>query len=243
MAASRETFFEPFGGEFRSRARKALRGERSVDLPHVRARPLDDPAPDELAEFRAGALAAPARGAKPEPWQIEGVLFRNPKGPPIVGDLTVRHFPLDKKAARVEVTGTVLRALPLGTIRDKARAGLEGIWQARDTLRDLGYIDTSESVERAREAAQEAKKRRPGRPGHPDEYYRRIAARYLQLAKVRGDVLVALADEESELQGRQIPRETIRDWVRKATERGYLAPGKPGRAEVRPGPKLKRKEK
>ncbi len=241
--ASRETFFEPFNGEFGTRARKALRGETLADpLPHVRARPLDDPGPDQLAEFRAGALAVPARGSKAEPWRVDGLLYRNPKGPPIVGSVTVRHFPLRKDAPRLEVTGMVLRGLPLATIRDKALAGLPGVSQARETMRGLGY-GTADSVERAREAAAEAERRRPGRPGHSDTHYRRIAERYLEFALERRDVLVALAAEESALAGREIPRETIRDWVRKATQRGYLAPGKPGRAEARPGPTLKRKGK
>jgi hypothetical protein len=51
-------------------------------------------------------------------------------------------------------------------------------------------------------------------------------------------VLKVLAAEESERADRIIPRETIRDWVRKATRLEYLAPGSPGRAEARPGPRL-----
>jgi hypothetical protein len=64
------------------------------------------------------------------------------------------------------------------------------------------------------------------------DHYRRIALRYLEILEERRDVLVALAQEES------VPRETIRDWVRKATELGFLGPGTPGRAEQRPGPNL-----
>jgi hypothetical protein len=237
--SSRDTFFEPFDGDFRSRARR----NDPEDFPFVMAWPLDDPEDDALAEFRAGVLIAPGRDARPAPWLVEGLLYRDPIGPPIVGSVSVRHFPLDQERV-LEVTGVVLRGLPLGAIREHALAGLEGTRLAREAMAETGWTIAPAAVERAREAAEEARRPRPGRPSLPDEHYARIAGRYLELidAGVR-HVLVALAAEESIRAGRTIPRETIRDWVRKATERGYLAPGKPGRAEARPGSKLKRKEK
>jgi hypothetical protein len=85
---------------------------------------------------------------------------------------------------------------------------------------------------------------RPGRRAKPTEHYRRIALRYLELLKQgQRHVLKALAAEESEREGRAVPRETVRDWVRKATKLGYLTPGIQGRASARPGPELYRKEK
>jgi hypothetical protein len=239
--SSRDTFFGPFDNEFRS---LALASDAEELLPFVMARPVDDPHGDELAEFRAGALVAPARGAEPLAWRIDGLLHRASVTGPIVGSVTVRHFPLDDQTARAEVTGTVLRGLPLATIRERALRGLEGIRQARDAMAETGWSINPASVERARDAADEARKPRPGRPGLPDEHFARIAGRYIDLVESGlSNVLVALAEEESQRAGRTIPRETIRDWVRKATERGYLAPGKPGKAEARPGPKLKRKGK
>jgi hypothetical protein len=239
--SSRDTFFGPFATDFRS---LALASDTKELLPFVMARPVDDPRGDELAEFRAGALIAHARGAEPLAWQIDGLLHRASVGPPIVGSVTVRHFTLDDQAARAEVTGTVLRGLPLARIRGRALDGLEGIRQARDAMSETGWSINPASVERARDAAIEAGKPRLGRPGLPVEHLARIAGRYIDLVEAGvGNVLVVLAEEESKRAGRTIPRETIRDWVRKATERGYLAPGTPGRAEARPGPKLKRKEK
>jgi len=131
----------------------------------------------------------------------------------------------------------VLRGLPLGVIRDRALAGLRGVLLAREAMAaDPSWRITDKHVEPARRAVVEAGKPKRGRPGYPEEHYRRIALRYLELLKLgHRNVLVVLAAEE----GR--PRETVRDWVRKATGLGYLAPGKPGRAEARPGPKLKRK--
>jgi hypothetical protein len=234
-------FLERFDGRFQTRARRELHGEESYEWPHVEARPFRHP-PDTaaLAEFAAGVLIAPSPQSGREPWRVRGILYRDPKGPPIVGDLVVEHFPISKKGARGEVTGTVLRALPLGKIRREASEhALTGVLRAR-----IARGMSEEQLAPARRAVAEAGKPRPGRPGYPDKHYQQIAERYLDLIEAgRRNVLVALAAEESARQGREIPRETIRDWVRKATERGYLAPGKPGRAEARPGPKLKRKGK
>jgi len=240
---SHETFINAFVGIFRARARKTLRGDDSYEWPFVMARPLEDLDSDAIAEFVAGDLIAPTPRSAPEPWQLGGVLYRDAKGPPIVGDLTVEHFRVDRKLARVEVTGTVLRGLPLGSIRDSAVDQLPSIEIGRDAMAVVDPLHVrAKEVDQARRAAKEAGKTKPGRPGYPDEHYRRIALRYLTLVERHRNVLVALATEESKRLGRIVPRETVRDWVRKATERGYLAPGKPGRAEARPGSKLNKKE-
>jgi hypothetical protein len=237
-------FLEAFRGRLETRLRRERRGQRAYDWPYVEARPIEYPLDDRLAEFAAGVLIAPTPRSSPEPWQVRGVLYRNPRGPAVVGDLLVEHFPATRRAVRAEVTGTVLRGLPLGEIRDEALAGLRGRLEAREAMLAGGTFGmTEEQVLPARRAVTEATKPKPGRPGLPEEHYRRIALRYLALLKHHRNVLVALAAEESERQGRIVPRETVRDWVRKATGLGYLAPGKPGRAEARPGPKLKRKEK
>jgi hypothetical protein len=107
-----------------------------------------------------------------------------------------------------------------------------------------GWNVTVEDVEHTKKLAAAAAQRplNRGRHGYPDDHYRRIALRYLKLVEERRDVLVALAQEESEGLGRDVPRETVRDWVRRATELGFLLPGTPGRASKRPGPNLYRKD-
>jgi hypothetical protein len=218
-------FLVHFGGELR----KALKTPAEVDWPVVVAQPLTD-SHDEavIAELAAGTLV------EGELWLIHALLRRDPKGPPIVAHLSVQHYPVDD----VEVTGTVLRALPLARIRDQALARLIPIALGREVLAEAGgWGETPESVERARHAAEEAAKPKRGRRALPPEHYATIAARYLTLlGDGRRNVLVVLADEEG------VPRETVRDWVRKATKLGFLAPGKPGRAEMRPGPNLYRKD-
>jgi hypothetical protein len=214
---------------FRDKLRKALETPAEDDWPVVVAQPLTDPHDEAvIAELAAGTLV------DGEPWLVRAVLRRDPKGPPFVARLSVEHFPVDD----VEVTGTVLRALPLARIRDLALAWLIPVALAREAMAEVGgWGETPESAQRAREAADEAAKPKPGRRALPREHYAGIAARYLEhLEDGRRNVLVVLAEEEG------VPRETVRDWVRKATKLGFLAPGKPGRAEKRPGPNLYRKD-
>lgn len=139
-----------------------------------------------------------------------------------------------------EVTGTVLRALNIAQIRQRAMDALPGVLWAREAMRRAGVFNiTDADVRRARRAASLAAQQplNRGRRGYGPNHYRRIALRYLELvSEGRRNVLVALAAEE----GR--PRETVRDWVRRATELGFLSPGKQGRAEARPGPNLYRIE-
>jgi hypothetical protein len=248
-----QPFEEPFAQFFSRHARRALRSGRtpggaavkSGAIVNVSAKPADDRRSGELARFLAGVLIAPRPDEQLRAWQVEGVLCRDPNGPPLVCALEVRHFPLSKREPRSEVTGTILRGVPLGRIREMAFEGLAGTLEARRSMAasDLFPHVSAEDVDPAERATSETRKPRRGRRGLPDEHYRRIALRYLQLIELgRRNVLVALAEEESNRAGHPIPRETVRDWVRKATERGYLAPGKPGRAVARPGPKFKRKE-
>jgi hypothetical protein len=214
---------------FRQELRKALHTPTEVDWPVVQPQPLKDRSDEALiAELLAGTLV------EGEPWLIHAVLRRHPKGPPIMACLSVEHFPVRD----VEVTGTVLRALPLARIRDQAFAQLIPVALGREVLAEAGgWGITSEDAERTRHAADEAAKPKPGRRALPREHYARIATRYLTLlGEGRRNVLVVLADEEG------VPRETVRDWVRKATKLGFLAPGTPGRAGMRPGPNLYRKE-
>jgi hypothetical protein len=170
-----------------------------------------------------------------DPWIVEGILRSDPAGP-IVSRLTVEHYP-----AHREVTGAILRRLAIATIRNIALANLPAVAESRRIAREAGIARVSEAdAAHAEHAAAEAAKPRPGRRAKPDEFYERIARRYLELLKDgRRDVLKALAAEESEREGRVIPKETVRDWVRKATRLGFLAKGKPGKAEARPGPRLK----
>jgi hypothetical protein len=198
--------------------------------------------PNEDVEFLAGDWIKPTdRAPRKKPWLISGVLRRTEEGPPILSELSVEPGSEDV----VEVTGTVLRGIPVAIIRERVLGWPGPIAKTREIMAATGgWNVTAEDVKRAKRVAAAAA-RQPlnrGRRGYPHDHYRRIALRYLALLEERRDVLVGLAQEESDLLGKAVPRETVRDWVRRATELGFLVPGTPGRASNRPGPNLYKKE-
>jgi hypothetical protein len=62
----------------------------------------------------------------------------------------------------------------------------------------------------------------------------------LQAEGIGRGILKEIAAREAKRLDRHVARETARDWVRGARERGFLTPGKPGRAGAQPGPNLYR---
>jgi hypothetical protein len=74
-----------------------------------------------------------------------------------------------------------------------------------------------------------------GPKGYGDDHYRRVAVAYLALQASRPDPRGILADlAEAE----HVSRDTIRDWVSVAGERGFLAGAVRGRAGREPGQRL-----
>jgi hypothetical protein len=203
---------------------------------------------DALASFVALAPARRSRSGEAEWWLVRGVLRRSAEGPPLLTRVSVEHW----KDPEAEVTGIAMRDLNFGAIRESACASLAFqpvIFKIGEKVAQQGGYNVFRlagwNEQWAQAAAAEAERPlRRGRKGYPKEHYHRIALRYLDLiGSGRRDVLKALAAEEEKRLGRAVPRETVRDWVRKATELGFLAPGKQGRASARPGPNLKPKEK
>jgi hypothetical protein len=199
---------------------------------------------DALASFVALTLAKRSRSGEHEPWLVRGVLRRSAEGPPMLSRASVEHF----DNPEVEVTSTAMRDINFGTIRERACGALalkQDVFDAVTKTEGLAADELAALVgwneQWIRDVAAEAQRvpLRRGRPGYPEEHYRWIALRYLALIKEgRRDVLKALAAEEGRRLSREVPRETVRDWVRKATELKFLAPGKQGRASARPGPDL-----
>jgi hypothetical protein len=147
-------------------------------------------------------------------------------------------------APRIGLGGDDLRRLPLGRWLSEALAQLADENLVGKTgagydplLEELGYTAASaERREWARQVAGEAQsvKLRRGRRGYPDDHYRRIALAYLDLQRhgVSRGIQKRLAEQE----GR--PWQTIRDWLRIATEKGFLTKGTKGRAGRMAGPHL-----
>ncbi len=171
-----------------------------------------------------------------QPWLIRGVLRGGTSGPPILSRVAIEHFHDPDR----EVTGTVLRDLRFGEIRDRALTRL------RERARNLGAMSFVPEPT-ARAAGVAAKKAGRGaipvgsRGAYQPEHYRHIAERYLALVESgRRDVIKALEEEEGKRLGEPVGHERMRDWVRKATKLGFLAPGSPGTVARQPGPNLVR---
>jgi hypothetical protein len=208
--------------------------------PAVMVEPLSDERdPDALARL---ALCIWARGAD---WIVWGILAATPQGP-ILRRLTIEPCPPHD---RREVTLAVVRELSPAQVREQALSVLRveqgETWQAVAAWAGWRPSDEERAAhERATRAASESRPRQ-GRPPLPDEHYRRISAEYLRLQEQRGNargLLGELAKRESRRQGREVPRETVRDWIHGARKRGFLMPGKPGRAGAEPGPRLTKPE-
>jgi hypothetical protein len=161
---------------------------------------------------------------------------------PVLCRVTIEHFSGQQR----EVTGEVIRSINVGTIRTVALVRLREKAGSRVLLAQAGVVP-AELARVTRDAAVEAAKgalARGPHGGYRPEHYRAIALRRLELdGEGREGVIDILCAEWSELLGEQVDRERMRDWQKKATALGFLAPGKPGVKARRPGSNLYPKEK
>ena len=91
-----------------------------------------------------------------------------------------------------------------------------------------------ETVERLKTNAPVEQRRRGGRTPYPDDHYREVAM--LCVALYADGWRRGFHQEIATRKGRET--KTVAHWIRKSRKLGYLAPGEPGRASFRPGPKL-----
>lgn len=173
----------------------------------------------------AGWIVPTTRGAEPQPWRVLAVL-RFVAGAPLLERVMVEHW--DDQT--MEVTGHVLRGVPLAELRNRAVAHL------RVQEIAAGIVKSAEW--------NEGLPLRRGPKGYPSSHYRRLVIRYLELVGAgHRDVLRRLENESPTLFGNEVKYQTIRSQLRRATVLGFLAPAtKQGRAADRPGPNLYRKE-
>lgn len=170
-----------------------------------------------------------------EPWLVRGVLREGDEGPPILTRIAVEHFSDPNR----EVGGAIMRDIRFAEIRDRALVRL------RERAWSLAHIKAAPpaTVDAAHAAAKKAARKIAVGPhgAYPTDHYRYIAERYLALvASGRRDIHRALCEEESERLREPIGRERMRDWVRKATELGFLESGRRGFVGRLPGPNLRR---
>jgi hypothetical protein len=205
-----------------------------------------DPPWVTVALSPSGAAFVAVEIVNNEPWLVRGHLDPTESGF-VISRLGVERFLFTDTGygARLEtgpedVTGSVLRGLHPNKIRERALVGLQEKGIAHEAMNRAGWNlppKEFDQVRRLAEAARELPLNR-GRHGYPADHYRRIAIAYIDEVKAHGGrgVLGRLASAEN------VSRATIRDWVKRARELGFLAPTKQGRAEATPGPNLYRKE-
>jgi hypothetical protein len=212
---------------------------------------LEDPYDEAvLAAVFAVHMIASTAVSGPEPWLIRGTL-RASNGGLVVSRIGVEHL----HDPSIEVTGVVLHRVPVARIRDFAASYLAMASDLADVLAvkrvpegvdpDTPWLveQQKQDVERkqwARRVARQAKQVVPlqrGRKGYPVDHYRRIARLALAIYEEgRRDIVKELSAREG------VPYQTVRDWIRRARELGFLGPTQRGRSQWAAGPNLDRKE-
>ena len=135
------------------------------------------------------------------------------------------------------VTAQLLRTIPFGALLNEVLVRM-ALWEVSwPGVSDDG--SEPEDWEIGRKAKRTAGEILPlqhqaGRRPNPDDFYREVALECLAIQAERQDrnAIRTLADR------RVVPYETARTWVRKARQKGMLAPGSPGRPGLEAGPML-----
>ncbi|MER7927027.1 hypothetical protein ABTY96_28375 [Streptomyces sp. NPDC096057] len=161
---------------------------------------------------RFSFAARPAAGMPSRVWRIHGDVVRTDFGLK-VSRIEVNTDP----AGPMEVTGTLMRQIPIGTLLDYVR-GRVSATLAED-------LPDGQSAPKAVPA---------GRTTLTDDFLRDVAISYLRETapgQPRGATRrLAKAYDR--------PEETIRTWIGRARKAGWLGPSAKGRAGAEPGPKL-----
>jgi hypothetical protein len=157
--------------------------------------------------------ARPAVGEAERAWRIEGDVIRTAQGLKITS-ITVDTDP-DSPA---EITGTLMRQIPIGTILDYVRGRVSAT-----LAEDLPDVPQKVQAVPA------------GRTALTDAFLRDVAISYLRETapgKPRG-----ATRRLAETYGR--PEETIRTWISRSRKAGWLGPSAKGRSGAERGPRLR----
>lgn len=155
-----------------------------------------------------------------EGFTYKGTLLREPDG-----TLRVTRVIVDAPGG---VKAAMLRSIPIGSI---TRLALVEVRAWADHLGDAGGVVAELSAELRDEASP-----RGGRPPIGDDFLLELAQDYLdrQSTLGGGGVIPELARRRGDL-----PIGTVRDWVRRAADAGFLSPAQQGQRQGRgPGPKF-----
>lgn len=156
--------------------------------------------------------AMPAAREQDRTWRINGDVVRAEQG------LKITRIEVDTDPdGTAEVTGTLMRQIPIGTILDYVRGRVSAT--LAEDLPDAPAAFLAVAA---------------GRTAMTDDFLRDVAMSYLRETapgKPQG-----ATRRLAEAYGR--PEQTIRTWVSRARKTGWLGPSAKGRAGAEPGPKL-----
>lgn len=148
----------------------------------------------------------------------------------VIGAFGIEAVGGNENTPRLGITSTTLRSIPIGAWLASHRSTLA------DSL-DLTDVPLPEEIgQRIAELVKASKRKNPkrGRAGYPETHYQRIALLYLDL--LNKGMTKGILREIARREKRQ--PETIRDWIHRARQLGFLSPGTPGAAGAEPGPRL-----
>lgn len=164
----------------------------------------------ETADPNHFTFAAIPAAEEERSWRVFGDVYRTEHG------LKVTRIEVDTDPdSPVEITGTLMRQIPIGTFLDYVRSRLSA------TL-ELPERSPSEAPVPA------------GRTALTDDFLRDVALSYLRETapgQPRG-----ATRRLAEAYGR--PQETIRMWISRSRKAGWLGPSAKGRAGAEPGPRF-----
>lgn len=144
-----------------------------------------------------------------------------------------------------EPTAQMLRSIPVGRIEAAANAQLTVVDEAvvpaavsylrppaahEPPASEEGWDTVSPALARARPAGTQQPVLDLVRPPdgtrrrHPDAFYQQVAAAYLGLAQMSSRPAAELAEANG------VPTSTAHRWIKEARHRGFLPPGRPGKA-------------
>lgn len=187
--------------------------------------------PTLAAKVVAVTEIRPSRGADPQLWLVRGNFRVKGSEPLRLTQLSIEHL-LDPMA---EVTSVVVHGLQVARLRDRVAAYLA---IAAEPIALLS--GTPKAKRRGRQVAGAAKQaRRVGRRGKGETFYRRVALEALELYD-EGEGSRTVISDLAAKHGRGYS--TIRDWIAKARELGFLAPAQKGRQQWLAGPALNQEE-
>lgn len=190
--------------------------------PVVLAEVVDAPVEERVADVRA------LERVGSDHWLVSATLVAR-DGHAQLSDLSLEPF-----GHASEVTGSVLRGIRVGAIRDGAIAHIRSGWSAAKTI---GFDSSPAERANRRRTGRSFESVTYGRPSLRPELLDRVATLYLELGG-RG-YRKRLAGTLSRETGRVIAEDTIRDWVGKCRSSRRLGPATPGRAGAVAGPRFR----